>query len=93
MVLRKHSDYLPVRHNLFAFITETGSNYCAVRSEPLSVIHVNQSGTETVFLRILRFPPFSIIPPALHIHIHVHITLTKTNGRNLETFQKTMFCR
>ena len=67
MVLRKNSDYLPMRRNLFAFITETGSNYCEVRAEPLSVIHVNQSGIGTVFLRILRFSSVSIIPPAIHI--------------------------
>jgi hypothetical protein len=90
MVLRKHSDYFPIRHNLFAFITETGSNYCAVRAEPLSVTHVNQSDTGTAFLRILRFSSVSILPPALHILIHVHIALTKTNGRNLGTFQKAM---
>jgi hypothetical protein len=46
--------------NLCASTIETGSNYCAVRTEPLSVIHVNQSGTRMFFLGILRFSPVSL---------------------------------
>ena len=47
-----------------------------------------------VFLQVLRFSPFSIIPPILHTHLHPHLALTrKTNARSLGTFQKAMFFR
>jgi hypothetical protein len=47
-----------------------------------------------VFLRLLRFPPVSIIPPVLHTHLYLHTVLQRrTNGRSLGTSQKAMLFR
>lgn len=39
-----------------------------------------------IFLRVLRFSPVNIIPPAPHTHLHVILT-RRTNGRSLTVFQ------
>jgi hypothetical protein len=44
------------------------------------------------FLRLLRFPPVSIIPSMIHTHLHLRVAFVRrTNKRSLETFEKTMF--
>jgi len=47
-----------------------------------------------VFLRILRFSLFSIIPLILYARLSLHVVVTKqTNGRSLGTFQKGLLFR
>jgi len=43
-------------------------------------------------LRVVQFFAVYIIPPTLLTHIHLHVASTgRTNGRNLETFEKATF--
>jgi len=44
-----------------------------------------------VSIRVLRFPPVSIIPPMLRIYLHPRVALTRrADGRSVGTFQKVM---
>ena len=80
----------------------TRSVYCAVRNE---FVYISNSQRYKVnlrsvvgrvvlwqdFLWLLPFCPVDIISPVLHNHLHLHALLIgRTNGRNLEIFQKAM---
>jgi hypothetical protein len=50
---------------------------------------VDKAALGQIFLQVLWLSPVNIIPPKIHIHPHLHIALTRrTNGQNLETFEK-----
>jgi hypothetical protein len=40
-------------------------------------IYGGQSGTGSVFHRVLRFCPVNIIPPLLHTHLHLDVAFTR----------------
>jgi hypothetical protein len=47
--------------------------------------------THVQLAALLPLTAFSITPSTLHFHLHyLHAALTRTNGRNLDTFQKIM---
>jgi hypothetical protein len=44
-----------------------------------------------VFLRVLRIPSVSVIPPMFHTHLRIHVVLTRrTKGRSLGSFQNAV---
>jgi hypothetical protein len=55
---------------------------------------VDRVTLEQVFLGILKFPLFAVIPLVLHSRLHLHVALSRrTNGRRVGNFQKTVLCR
>ena len=55
---------------------------------------VDKVALRQVFLRVLRFYPFSAIPVNLPTHLHLRFAVTRrTKGRSLGTFQKVKFFR